>query len=262
MSTTNVSAPRDWDGGTYDRVSDPQLRWGTYVLERLRLQGDERVLDAGCGSGRVTELLLQRLPRGRVVAVDASPGMLQEAEHRLAPYGERVELTRADLAAPLPVQGQVDAVLSTATFHWITDHAALFRNLAAVLRPGGQLVFQCGGAGNIASVMDAIQEAEKDFSGGWPAGWHPWNFSGADETRERLEQACFTEIETWLNPEPAPLEAGEPLERFLGTVVLGGHLDRLPEAQRPAFVRAVASRLPRPEIDYVRLNAVARRAGK
>ena len=258
MSSTGTSAPRDWDGGTYDRVSDPQLRWGTYVLERLRLQGDERVLDAGCGSGRVTELLLQRLPRGRVVAVDASPGMLQEAERRLAPYGERVELVRADLATPLPVEGQVDAVLSTATFHWITDHEALFHVLADVLRARGQLVFQCGGAGNIASVLTAIRAAEEDFPGCWPAGWHPWNFAGADETRERLVQAGFTEVETWLNPEPAPLDAGEPLERFLSTVVLGGHLDRLPEMQRLAFVRAVASRLPRPEIDYMRLNAVAR----
>ena len=136
---------RDWDARTYDRVADPQTRWGTAVLERLTLEGDERVLDAGCGSGRVTELLANRLPDGRVVALDGSPSMIDAARERLAPFGDRIEYVVADLGAPLPIDGTVDAILSTATFHWVPDHDALFRNLAAVLRPGGRLVAQCGG---------------------------------------------------------------------------------------------------------------------
>ena len=60
------SMPRDWDARTYDRVADPMTRWGAAVLDRLALDGDERVLDAGCGTGRVTEALAERLPRGRV----------------------------------------------------------------------------------------------------------------------------------------------------------------------------------------------------
>ena len=143
---------RDWDARTYDRVADPQTRWGEAVLDRLPLDGDERVLDAGCGSGRVTELLAARLPRGRVVALDGSPSMIEAARARLAPFGDRIEYVVADLGRPLPIDGTVDAILSTATFHWVPDHAALFANLAAVLRPGGRLVAQCGGAGNIATV--------------------------------------------------------------------------------------------------------------
>src|SRR5207244_9426799 len=130
----------DWDAATYDRIADPQALWGEVVLGPLPLRGDERVLDAGCGSGGVTELLLARLPAGHAIALDGSPTMLEAARRRLASFGDRVSFLVADLLRPLPIDPPVDAVLSTATFHWIRDHDALFRNLAAVLRTGGWLV--------------------------------------------------------------------------------------------------------------------------
>jgi trans-aconitate 2-methyltransferase len=245
----------DWDAATYDRIADPMTRWGAAVLDRLPLRGDERVLDAGCGSGRVTEQLLMRLPSGYVVALDASPAMLEEARHRLAPFAGRVAFLLADLLEPLPIEPHVDAVLSTATFHWVTDHDRLFRNLAAIIRPEGRLVAQCGGAGNVASVLQAAD----DVGGPWRSSSRPWLFATAEETADRLRAAGFVDIETWLNAEPTPIEPGEPLETFLATVILREHLAGLPEARRAGFVRAVADRLPRPEIDYIRLNIVARR---
>jgi len=101
---------RDWDGATYDRIADPQARWGSVVLDRLPLRGDETVLDAGCGTGRVTEQLIGRLPAGRVIAADAAPSMLVEARRRLARFGDRVQFVECDLGRPLPVDGTVDAV--------------------------------------------------------------------------------------------------------------------------------------------------------
>jgi trans-aconitate 2-methyltransferase len=249
--------PTDWDAATYDRIADPMSRWGTAVLERLPLRGDERVLDAGCGSGRVTEQLLARLPSGHVIALDASRAMIDEARRRLAPFAGRVSYLVADLLEPLPIDPPVDAILSTATFHWVTDHDTLFRNLAAVFRPGGRLVAQCGGAGNVASVLRAAAEA----GGPWPAGRGPWLFATAEETADRLRAAGFAHIETWLHAEPTRIEPGEALETFLATVILREHLVLLPEEQRAGFLRAVASRIPNGEIDYVRLNIVARRAG-
>jgi trans-aconitate 2-methyltransferase len=257
--------PLDWDAATYDRIADPMTRWGSAVLDRLPLRGDERVLDAGCGSGRVTEQLLERLPQGHVVALDASPAMVDEARRRLSGARGRVTFVVADLLQPLPIAPPVDAILSTATFHWVTDHERLFRHLAAVLRPGGRLVAQCGGAGNIATVLEAATAEGGDRLGGagdLESGWQgPWLFATPEATATCLTEAGFTEIETWLNPEPTPLEPGEPLETYLATIILREHLARLPDVQRGPFVRAVALRLPRPEIDYVRLNIVARRAG-
>jgi trans-aconitate 2-methyltransferase len=242
----------DWDAATYDRVADPQERWGRMVLDRLPLRGDERVLDAGCGSGRVTELLLERLPGGQVVALDASPAMLAEARRRLAPSADRVEFVEADLGRPLPVSPPVDAVLSTAVFHWVPDHDALFANLAVVLRPGGALVAQCGGAGNVASVMAAAAQLGH-------ARHIPHLFATPDDTARRLDAAGFRDIWVWLNAEPTPFASQKELEAFLATVVLRTHIDGMPAGERDAFVRAVVDRLPRLEVDYVRLNILARR---
>ncbi len=248
-----VRMPRDWDALTYDRVADPMTRWGTGVLERLPLTGEERVLDAGCGSGRVTELLAARLPSGSVIALDGSPAMIEAARERLVSFGDRIEYVVADLGRPLPIEGTVDAILSTATFHWVADHDALFANLAAVLRPGGWLVAQCGGIGNIASVQRVLAS----MGDGWLGGVH---FETPMATVRRLDASGFVDIEGWLTDEPTRFEPGEPFETYLGTVVLGAHLDRLPAAEREPFVREVASRLPEPLIDYVRLNIVARRS--
>lgn len=247
--------PRDWDARTYDRVADPMTRWGTAVLDRLPLVGDERVLDAGCGSGRVTERLAARLPRGRVVALDGSPAMIETARARLAPFGERIEYVVADLGEPLRLEASVDAVFSTATFHWVPDHDALFSNLAAVLRSGGWLVAQCGGVGNIASVQRVLATTGDGWLG-------PTHFETPMATVRRLDAAGFVDIECWLADEPTRFEPGEPFETYLRTVVLGAHLERLPRAEHAAFVHEVATRLPEPLIDYVRLNIVARRSSR
>jgi trans-aconitate 2-methyltransferase len=244
---------RDWDARTYDQVADPMTRWGSVVLDRLPLRGDERVLDAGCGSGRVTEMLAERLPRGNVVALDGSASMVEAARERLARFGDRVEYVVADLGRPLPI-APVDAILSTATFHWVPDHDALFVHLADVLRPGGRLVAQCGGAGNIASIEAVL----KTVGDGWLGAHH---FETPEATTRRLEAAGFVDIDCWLNDEPTRLEPGEPFVAFLRTVILGAHLERLPPDQRDAFVDEVASRLPDTTIDYVRLNILARRPG-
>ena len=228
---------RDWDAQTYDRVADPQTRWGTAVLERLPLDGDERVLDAGCGSGRVTELLANRLPDGRVVALDGSPSMIDAARERLAPFGDRIEYVVADLGQPLPIDGTVDAILSTATFHWVPDHDALFKNLAAVLRPGGWLVAQCGGYGNIESVKRALAT----IGDGWLG---PAHYETPMATVRRLDAAGFVDIECWLTDEPTRFEPGEPLETFMRTVILAPNLERVPPEEHAAFVHEVASRLP------------------
>ena len=249
-----MTTPRDWDAATYDRVSGPMTRWGTAVLDRLPLEGDEEVLDAGCGSGRVTELLASRLPRGRVVALDASPSMIEEARGRLAGFGDRVAYVVADLGRPLPLGSlaPVDAILSTATFHWVPDHDALFANLAAVLRVGGRLVAQCGGSGNIASIQAVLAT----IGDGWLGDVH---FETPEATARRLAAAGFVDIETWLQPEPTRFERGEAFETYLRTVVLGSHVARLPPSERDAFVSEVAGRLGNPVIDYVRLNITARR---
>ena len=245
---------RSWDAAVYDRVSSPQVEMAGPVLDRLPLAGDETVLDAGCGSGRVTELILERLPHGRVVAVDADAAMLDEARRRLA--GRPVELLQADLTA-LELPEPVDAIFSTSVFHWIPDHDALFASLGAALCPGGRLVAQCGGEGNVRQTHGLAREvgASEPYAPHF-AGWRPPQyFAGVDVTRERLERCGFTDIEVWL--EPWPVRPDEP-HAFLRTVCLGPWMDRLPEDLRDRFVADFVERSGEPlELDYVRLNITA-----
>jgi trans-aconitate 2-methyltransferase len=251
----------NWDGSSYDRISSIQLGWGTEVLDRLELSGTETALDAGCGSGRVTELLLERLPRGRALAIDASPSMVAAARRRLEGPGSRfagrVEVRRCDLLE-LELERPVDAVFSTATFHWIADHERLFERLRRALRPGGQLVAQCGGEGNI----DGLRASAREVLCGEPyapyfEGWSsPWNYAAAEPTEARLRAAGFDEARCWLTPAPAIPE--QPRE-FLATIVLGPHVQRLPAELREPFIDDVVALVGEPVvIDYVRLNITAR----
>ncbi|WP_329139537.1 class I SAM-dependent methyltransferase [Streptomyces sp. NBC_01476] len=247
--------PREWDARTYDSLPLPHLRWGRRTLARLPLRGDERVMDAGCGTGRDTEGLLDRLPAGRVVAVDGSVRMLEQLRERLAGRLDRVEVVRADLTAPLPFAGEVDAVFSVAAFHWIEDHAALFAALHSRMRPGARLVTECGGRGNVTAVNVAVADVL-----GTAPDEHSWEFAGVEDTRDRLTAAGFTGIGVRLRPDPARFEPGAQLEAFLATVVLGAHLDGMAQGDHEAFVEAVAGRLAEPVVDYVRLEISATRA--
>jgi trans-aconitate 2-methyltransferase len=249
--------PRDWNATSYEQVSAPMEAMGRDVLDRLDLRGDERVLDAGCGTGRVTAALVERLPRGEVVAVDGSPSMVEAARDRLGPAAD---VRAADLTE-LEFERPVDAILSTATFHWIADHDRLFARLYAALRPGGRLVAQCGGEGNIAAIMAAARRAgEREPFRAWLGAWaDPKNFQPASATAERLRRAGFADVWTWLSR--TVVEPDDPHE-FLKTVTLGAHLERLPEEHHDAFVDAVIDELDDPgRMAYVRLNMLARRPG-
>jgi trans-aconitate 2-methyltransferase len=246
---------RDWDAATYDRVSDPQLAWAREQLERLQLKGDEVVLDAGCGSGRVTALLADLVPRGRVYGVDAAPSM---AAHAAEALGERATILCQDLVE-LSLPEPVDAVFSNATFHWIKDHDALFAALYAATAPGGQLVAQCGGRGNIdafRTLADAVAE-EEPFHEHF-AGWQrPWNYATDADTAERLRRAGFTDVSCWLEPKSVTPE--DP-RSFIQTVCLVRHLDPLPPELRGPFVDEVLGRAGDPLVlEYVRLNMTARK---
>lgn len=263
-------APRDWDASSYDRVADPQEEWGREVLDRLSLNGDETVLDAGCGSGRVTKLLVERLPNGRVIGVDGSPAMIEQAREAL---GDDVELIVSDLLE-LKLKEDVDAVFSSATFHWIDDHKKLFSRLHGSLKPKGSLVAQCGGCGNVATLRAAISQvvAEVPFSEHFEGWRKPWNFPTTKDTESLLERAGFVGVSCW--DERRVVRPKRPRE-YLETVCLGSHLERLPEELRARFVDRVVDHLPDsgawsssslnvearrgPELDYVRLNIDARR---
>jgi trans-aconitate 2-methyltransferase len=250
---SGASRTRDWDAASYQRVSLPHEEWAASILDRAGLSGAETVLDAGCGSGRVTAMLIERLPEGRVIAVDGSPSMIEEVGAVLRPQDEAFV---ADLLE-VEVEEPVDVVFSSAVFHWVLDHDALFANLHRALKPGGRLASQNGGAGNISRLKASSAEvmARAPYATHFAGFGEPWNYAGPEETEERLARAGFGEARCWL--QPWDIVPPEPAE-FLRTVCLGPYIDRLPEELREGFVADVMALEEEPLVlDYVRLNIEA-----
>ena len=240
-----------WDARTYDRSSEPQQAWASDVLERLRgIAADATVLDVGCGTGRVTEALLTLAPEGRVLGLDASADMVALARERL---GDRAQVWCQDVV-DLNLDEPVDAIVSTATLHWVPDHDRLWAQLARALRPGGALEVQCGGDGNIARVRAVIEDVAQELAPEL-AGWSPWVFATPQETERRLQEAGFTAIRCWLEERPTH---HDDVAAFVRTSILPAHLARLPADRREPFAAAVVERLRLP-LDYVRLNVSAKR---
>jgi trans-aconitate 2-methyltransferase len=253
----------DWNAAAYDDLSDPMFEWGMAVLETLNLKGNERVLDAGCGSGRLTEELLRKMPSGEVVALDFSPKMLEQAQQRLAKFSRQVEFVHANLEQ-FELADKVDGIFSNAALHWVPDHVAMFRSLHQALRPGGWLVAQFGGVGNLARTLRRAHEIGeqvpfREHLQGVEAGPH---FEDVTSTRERMEAAGFEVSEAKLHTVVPHFERRERYEAFLATVVLRNPLAKLPEELREKFLRGISDRTVADEgdysLDYVRLTVRAR----
>jgi trans-aconitate 2-methyltransferase len=258
-------SPVEWNAEQYHEISNPMFAMAMPVLDRLPLRGDELVLDVGCGSGLVTAKLAERVPAGRVVAIDMSVNMLATARDYLQPFATGVHYVLAD-AASLPFNGAADAIFSTATFHWVLDHEALFSSLFQALRPGGRLVAQCGGGPNIERLHDraAALMREPEFASYFHAWRDPWEFADAEVTRQRLQSTGFTSIVTSIQPSPVRHSDAESFSAYLTTIICRHHLAYIPTAaDQQRFVSALADLAaadPIPfELDYWRLNIDAMR---
>ena len=253
------SRPTDWDAETYHSIAGMQERWGLRVLDRLDFAGGETVLDAGCGSGRMTRHVLDRVPEGRVIGVDASPSMIEHAGKELG-EDERLELVVADIAE-LELSEPVDVIFSNATFHWVPDHDRLFARLFAALRPGGQMEVQFGGEGNVEEFVTAIEKVagEPDFAEHLGDLEAPWYFASEGDTEARLLAAGFDVESIWLDHYD---EQPEDPYRFMRASGLNSHIERLPGDLTERFMERLRSELPEPvTLHYVRLNVSAKRPG-
>jgi trans-aconitate 2-methyltransferase len=254
-----------WNAAAYHKVSGPQTSWGQKVLERLELRGDERAIDAGCGSGRLTGELLARLPTGTLIAIDRSWPMLVTARANLRAFGNRVRFAQVALPA-MPFSAWADLVFSTATFHWIADHRALFRSIFEALRPGGRLVAQCGGGANLERAHGLAEQVMRDepFRAFFAEWSRPWEFASAQTTADRLHDAGFTAIDTGLEPAPTAFPTEADYREFVTTVIYHPHLEQLPSAElKQDFIDRVSGLAadddPPFTLDYWRLNMSAQK---
>jgi trans-aconitate 2-methyltransferase len=266
----------DWNAGRYHAISEPQFEWGLRVLDRLAPMPGERILDLGCGTARLTALLLERMGQGHVVGLDRSDAMLREAAGRTAAHPPvmplhdavtrpgRLTFVRADGAA-LPFAGAFDAVFSTAALHWIQDHEGVFASVYAALAPEGRFLAQCGGGRNLRTLFDRAADLMQlpAFATHFRGWQEPWEFADVPTTMVRLEHAGFTVIDVFLESAPTPLPDRRAYMEFIELVCLRPHMACLPAGERPAFIRAIADQAEVDRepftLDYWRLNISARK---
>ena len=211
--------PPDWDASRYHRVAQPHAAWGANVLDRLRLGGDELVLDAGCGSGKVTAQLLERLPRGRVIGADLSPAMLAEARTTLAAFDGRVTFVQTDLL-------EIDAALA--------DSRPRTPSSRRRRSTGSTTTRACSPRCTASSSRAAGSCRSSAAAATWPASCAPPTPSrsgppmpsicrasrcGASTIRPSrrasgCEQAGFSDVDAWLEPSPQTFKDAASLGDF------------------------------------------------
>jgi trans-aconitate 2-methyltransferase len=260
------AAGAEWNAQAYNRLNNPMQTWGEAMVERLPLRGDETALDLGCGSGRLTEFLLRRLPRGRLIAIDRSANMLAAAREHLEPeFGGRVEYLHKSLDE-LDLHQAADLAFSNAAFHWIRDHPRLLAAIFEALRPASWLIAQCGAGPNIARVRERAGRlmsapAFEPFFGDWPG---PWEFAFPVVMTERLHVAGFVDVETEMFEAPVQLSSVRETRDYFENVILGTHLERISDPKlRASFLDRMTEQSavddPPFRQDYWRLNLRARR---
>ena len=256
-----------WDAATYDRIAKPMRMWAQEVIDDLALKGDETVLDAGCGSGSVTFDLWEKLPRGKIIALDSSPQMVEQLSKSIAERGiTNIVARQADLAS-FEVDQPVDVVFSNAVFHWISNDDGLFGSLARATKPGGRLRAQCGGQGNIAKLMDVAHEIEarEPYSKHLTPGETNRKFRSPEDVRVAMERNGWRNVRADMFESPQKFEDRDEAALYLRTIILQMQVAALPEELGEAFLQdviaEVIARHGEPfAADYVRLNIWAERA--
>jgi len=233
----------EWDGPAYDALPLPHQQWGKRTIAALNLQPTQTLLDAGCGTGRDAQVALETLTSGELICVDQSRTMLDQCRVALGD-DPRVTIAQGDLDSPLPVDpNSIDAIMSVAALHWLSDHNNVWRNFFTSLKPGGRLATDAGGFGNLDRTLGLAMELFPETS--FPS----WYYANVEDTTSLLIEAGFTNCEVELRPHPTVLPSCETLVTYLQTLVFRDW----PLTQIETLAKAMTDNT----LDYVRLEVRA-----
>ncbi len=263
-NNNNTNQP-SWDAQTYDKVStNVQLEWGRKLLEKRRWIGNEIVMDAGAGSGNLTKILAEKVPNGRVYAVDADYNMVEQAKSNLSGY-TNVQVIHSSMH-DVNLPASVDVIFSNSALHWILDQKGVFSHFWHLLKPIGELLIECGGHGNIerelSTIFNLIQSSQfREHFVNWKQSWY---FPKPDETERLLQNARFQDIQVNLSKLTTFFSDRESFANFVKTVIMKEFLSYLPDAKkRDQFVDAFLIEREHSggnwSLDFMRLRIYARK---
>lgn len=223
-----------WDARIYDKVSgNVQLKWGLKLLEKKqRWIGNEIVMDAGAGSGNLTKILANKVPNGRVYAVDADSNMVQQAKRNLSTHTNVQVVSSSMDKVRLPTK--LDVIFSNSALHWILDQEGVFLHFSQLLKPNGEILIECGGSENLERTLPIIFKITqfdqfKEYFTNWKQLWY---FPKADETERLLQSAGFRDIQVNLSKKSTSFPDRESFAIFIKTVVMKPFLGYLHDSKK------------------------------
>ncbi len=232
-----------WRPEKYERSSSAQKLWAEELISKIEVEGSERVLDIGCGDGKVTARIADLVPRGSVLGIDSSEEMVRFAKEKFPAEGHpNLRFQEAD-ARDLEFDEEFNLVVSFAALHWIADHKPVLRGIGRALKPGGSVFLQFGGRGNAAAPLGIADKmtSEERWSPYFEGFDFRYGFFGSEDYRVWLAQSGLLPQRVELIPkdmiQPSP-------EAFAGWIETTWHpyLERVPEDLRRDFVLEIVDR--------------------
>ena len=261
-----------WDAETYDSVSDIHEEWARKIILSKVWNGTEIIMDAGCGSGRITKILSEIVPFGKVYAIDNDQNMIKKAKDNLTGVSfKNVRVIQSNLLDIDfgNINSMFNIIFSNAVLHWISDHHKIFQNFYDLLYPEGQLLIQCGGYGNLQkaiSIFDDVRDSA-EFNTYFYEWKDEWNFAKPLDTEKILKKIGYTDINAYLEDYPVAFKDENRYSVYLKTVVLGPYLKYLPsEKLQETFIGRIIKHIKKQQeedqnqiltLDYKRLNIIA-----
>lgn len=231
----------EFDGRKYEQASTHQKQWGARLIEELELQGNESVLDLGCGDGTLTAQIAELLPTGRVIGIDASRGMIDAAQPKAR---ENLSFVCMDINC-LDFSAEFDVIFSNATLHWLKDHGRLYQRLGKSLRDGGRIRFNFAGEGNCSNFLRVIREAMSrgDFAEYFADFQWPWYMPTIDEYATLVESTGLTDVDVWGENADRFFADVDTMVRWIDQPSIVPFLASIPEKQKSDFREFVVRRI-------------------
>jgi trans-aconitate 2-methyltransferase len=188
--------PHEFDGQEYKKASVVQKQWGNNIISEFKLNGSERILDLGCGDGVLTAQLAALVPKGSVLGIDSSQGMLQEALKLQTPT---LKFELQDINN-LDFEEAFDLIFSNATLHWLANHQALLNHVYRGLKKGGLARFNFASDGNCSTFINIVRETMEipQFRRYFYNFQWPWYMPGITEYQALVKQLPFKEVRIWI----------------------------------------------------------------
>lgn len=242
-ATDTASGTFAWDPAGYAAHSSSQQLWARERITRLALQGNEQVLDVGCGDGKVTAELARALVGGHVVGIDSSADMIRFARKTFPARSIPNLVFHVMDARRIRFESKFDLVFSNAALHWVDDHQAFLRGVGACLHAGGRLTVSCGGKGNAQEVFVALRSEMrlKHWSRWFRRLKRPYFFYSPEDYEKWLPRAGFKSLQVRLVDKDMVWEGRQGLAAWLRTTWLP-YTQRVPESLREEFIGGVVAR--------------------